>query len=302
MAGTTDTPSLTTLYQGALSVSYSSPLLYQTQQQADQAETAHANDIEYWKGVYPQVELRAIDNPDVDFRLFDLPWQSSYGNPPLVFVNVTPRKKELPKTSGILQDVAVFAPVIALIPVVGTVASIALSVASAVDQKDRIQKFIGAATSVTASEFEPQYNPAAFPILLPLPWAQQAVKSPWLLPSLWDTFKHQIAEAQRAATQALMGEPSNLTLSPNLNPTVLSVSPPGTTPTQDQWLKDLYGMFGQSISQGLDYKALQNTWLTGNASGNPVADAAAGGAAAGGGAGGLWLAIAGIGAIVLGSK
>lgn len=299
--------SLTTLYQGASSVAYSNPLIYQNQQQADQAATAYANNINYWKGVYPFVELSAVDNPDVDYRLFTLPWQASYGNPPMVFLSVTPRKKELPKTSDVLTDIApVLGPILSIIPVVGTVLSLALSIAAGSDKASRVKQFMQAATSVTNSEFEPQYYPNAFPVLLPLDWAQIAVKEPWKLPGLWDTFKHQIQEAQRAATEELLGKPSTLTLSADLNPTVLQVTPPGQeAPGTDQWYQDLLTQFHQSTDYSLQYKELQNTWLTGNASGNPVAAAASGSSAASAAADAgnpstlLWLAVAGIGAVVL---
>lgn len=265
-----DTPNLTTLYQGALDVAYQNPLLYQIDVQAEQAETAHANNLEYWKTIYPKAELRAIDNPGVDYRLFGMPWQQLWGNPPLVFLNVTPRKKELPKTSGALQTAALFAPVIALIPFVGTVAAIALSVASAADQKGRISKFLGAMASVTASQFEPQYYPEPFPVLLPLDWAQLAVRDPWRLPSLWDAFSHRIQEAQREATQALMGATSTLTLSPEVNARVVNVGAPGSLVSEDDWYDNLLASFGRMTDPGLEYQRLQNTWQTGNPEGDPL--------------------------------
>lgn len=262
---------LTTLYQGALDVAYQNPLLYQIDVQAAQAATAYANNLDYWRGVYPAVELRAIDNPGVDYRLFTMPWQDVWGNPPLVFLYVTPRKKELPKTGGILQDVAVFAPLIALIPVVGQVAAIALTVASAADQQGKIQKFLGAMGTITNTEFEPQYYPEPFPVLLPLDWAQLAAREPWRLPSLWDAFKHRIQEAQREATQKLMGVPSALTLSPEVHPEVVAVTPPGAPAlTTDAWYKNLLGMFGRQADPGLEYQRLQNVWLTGTESGDPL--------------------------------
>lgn len=293
------TPNLATIYQGALDVAYQNPLLYQIDAQADQAATAFANNLEFWKGVYPKVELRAIDNPGVDYRLFDMPWQSAWGNPPLVFVNVTPRSKPLPETSGALQTAALFAPVVALIPVVGTIAAIALSVTAAADQKGRISKFLGAMASVTNSEFEPQYYPQPFPVLLPLDWAQLAVREPWRLPSLWDAFKHRIQEAQRQATQVLLGEQSTLTLSPELHPEVLSVTAPGgVAPAADAWYKSLLATFGREADPALEYARLQNVLASGNPlEGQPGAPAEAPKSNAA-----LWLAILGGAALIVGQK
>jgi hypothetical protein len=253
---------LTSLWNQALQTAYTNPLLYRIAQQQEAAELSHVSDIEYWRGVYPKVELRATDNPGVDFRMLTMPWSVNYGNPPLVFLNVTPRKKELPKTSGWLQTAAIFAPVVAAIPVVGAVLAIALQVAAAADQAGKIKNFIGAATSITSSEFEPQYYPHEFPVLLPLDEAQAAVESPWLLPSLWHDFKNRIILAQQRMAQELAGEPSTLTLTPGLNPEVVSITGPGgTAPGQanEQWLDRLYAAFGQTTSTGEQFRELQTS-------------------------------------------
>jgi len=257
-----DTDSLSTLWQNALQVAYTNPILYRAQQQAEAADASHSADIAFWRNVYPSVELRATDNVGVDFRLLTMPWSVNYGNPPLVFVMVTPRKKDLPKTTGLLQTVGMFAPILSIIPVVGTVLSIALTVASSVDHAERIKNFIGAATSVTASEFEPQFYPRPFPVLLPLDEAQVAVEQPWMLPALWHDFKKRILEAQKRMAQQLAGVPSTLTLSGDLNPQVVSVTPPGgVSPGESNqaWVDRLYSAFGQTTSVTEQFQDLQTS-------------------------------------------
>jgi len=253
---------LSTLWANALQVAYTNPLLYRIEAQKEAAETAYANDVEKWKGQFPNVELRATDNPETDFRLLTMPWSVAYGNPPLVFLNVMPRKKALPSTSGWLQTVSMFAPIIAAIPVVGAVLAIAVQVASAADQAGKIKEFIAAATSITVTEFEPQYYPHEFPVLLPLDEAQAAVAAPWLLPKLWNDFKARILRAQQRMAQELAGEASTLTLTGELNPSVVSVTPPGGVSPGEKnqaWLDRLYSAFGQTTSTSGQFQELETS-------------------------------------------
>jgi hypothetical protein len=247
------------IWEQARSVAYENPLLYRIQEQEEAADLALANNIGYWKTIYPDVKLKAEDNPDVDFRLLTKPWQKQWGNPPLVFLAVTPRKKELPKTSGWLSTLGMLAPVIAVIPVVGTIASIIVSVAAAADQKDKIQRFIKAASSVTATAFEPQFYPETFPVLLRLDEAQIAVDQPWLAPSLHKDFTRRIQEAQRRLAQEVAGQPSELTLAPNLSGDVVAVRSPGSADPAN-WVEQLLTAAGRPSSPTAEYQGLQTRY------------------------------------------
>ncbi len=243
-------------WQQAQAVAHENPLLYRVEEQREAADQALAEDIAYWKTIYPDVKLQAEDNPGVDFRLLTQPWQAAWGNPPLVFLRVTPRKKQLPKTSSWLQTLGSVAPILSIIPVVGAVLAIAVSVASAADQQSRIKRFIAAATSITATAFEPQYYPDTFPVLLPLDEAQVAVEQPWLLPRLHRQFTNRIKEAQRRFNQEIAGQPSRLTLAPNLAGEVVAVQAPDEEVKQS-WVEQLLVGAGRPISPSAEYLKLQ---------------------------------------------
>jgi hypothetical protein len=177
------------------------------------------------KTIYPQVELRSQDNPQVDYRLLGRPWPGAH--PPLLWIWVTPRTKDLPKQGSLLQSIGAFAPLLSIIPVVGTVAALAISVASASEAASQQRTYIQQMLTPTAVAFAPQFFPQPFKILLPWDSANQAVQSPWLTPLLNNQFEAQLQELQQQREQALVGQPDTVTLSANPAGTVLNVGASG---------------------------------------------------------------------------
>ncbi len=248
------------MWQQAREVAYENPLLYRIQEQEEAADLALANNVAYWKTVYPDVKLKAEDNPGVDFRLLTQPWQVAWGNPPLVFLAVTPRKKELPKLGGWSSTLGMLAPVLAIIPVVGTVLAIVASVVAASDQQSKIKRFIAAASSITATAFEPQFYPETFPVLLPLDEAQRAMAEPWFVPMLHKEFTRRIKEAQRRLAQEVAGEPSQLTIAPNLSAEVVDVRAPGSAAAPQSWVEQLLSGAGRLVTPTEGYQNLQTRY------------------------------------------
>ncbi len=246
-------------WQQARDAAWENPIRYRVAEQEEAADVALANDIAHWKAVAPDVRLKAEDNPEVDYRLLNQAWQAAWGNPPLVFLAVTPRKKELPKTSSWTSTLGIIAPVLAIIPVVGPILSVIASVAATASQQSKIKNYISAASTIPATAFDPQFFPQTFPVLLPLDEAQLAVAEPYYLPRLHKDFVHRIQEAQRIADQLLAGEQSVLTLSPDLAGHVVSVAPPGSK-KQANWIEQLLTATGHPATPAQEYQNLQTAY------------------------------------------
>lgn len=157
----------------------SAPELYRSNYLDRFMREAQARDFNYWKENYPTVKLRTQDNPKVDPRDLRTPWKGK-PNPPLVQVQVTPRRKPPPDEGFFTSIGGWLSPVLAVaFPGVGTVLGAAIALAQAGEAKSFAGKW-----KVSQSAFEPQYDPVPFLAPVPLDRAQLILTMPWYAPAV----------------------------------------------------------------------------------------------------------------------
>lgn len=219
------------------------PEFYRQEAQRMSDEMKRASDYNYWKGNHPVVALRPDQNKQIDPFTLRTPWTG--GNPPIVVLEVTPKKKPKPKLSFIAEAAPWLAPVLGLIPVAGPLLAVAVSVASASEMKRYASKW-----KVPVSAFEPQYEPQPFQVALPLPQAQIAVNQPWFLPSLVTQFHETLATGDLNQ------------LSEFINSSILPMSSSGIMP-------EMTKINRTDLQKSID-RQFQNQGLTANLSGDKV--------------------------------
>lgn len=171
------------------------------QQEAENAAVHQAADLNYWKANYPTVTIRPEDNPQLPRQMLYAEWPMNKPGAPLVNVEVTPRAKPMPEMGFLAKNPWVGA-VASIIPVVGQVAAIGITIGSQLQAKDYQNSF-----NVEADQFKPQYQPKPFYVVLPLDQAQLAVKQPWYIEPLVMNFLEDVRASQLAAAQALFRQP-----------------------------------------------------------------------------------------------
>jgi len=184
-------------------------------------------DFSFWKQNYPAVSLLPGENPHIDPILLRNTWPSNQP-PPLVNLHVLPRKKKMPEL-GFLAEVFTgpLGAIIAAIPTVGQVIALVGSMAAGAEMSKYAKDF---QRGIPSSVFEPQYEPKAFTVPLPLDRAQLAIEKPWLLPALVEQFRQEILNqnilSMNVAYYQLTGEglPTKQSLISN---GVISLTPTG---------------------------------------------------------------------------
>jgi hypothetical protein len=147
-------------------------------------------DLDYWRRHHPAAHLNWEQNMHITSRLLRIPWTGGPGElPPLVNLEILPRKKPLPKNASpdaIIGDIGTLA--LSAIPVVGGVLAAVATAGIAYGQYQFAKDWAKQMRRVPPDAFAPRYYPQAFTVPLPLDRAQFIAKNPWLAPAMVDQF------------------------------------------------------------------------------------------------------------------